>query len=144
MGNPEKTDAWVIERYPFMKVRGTDGDSWHDAIPIGWWKAFGIQMLDELKALLEKASKIDSTDWIDEYWIYDIKEKWGLLRWDATIPESMYDEFSEWEEKYEEMSDKYCILCGKPSEGHSEGWILPVCRECAEKNNMVFTPFKGK
>lgn len=155
MGKPKSENSWVIEHYPFMKVRGTsrnpfaeDGgtepDSWHNSIPQGWWKAFGIQMLDELKTLLEKASEIDSTDWVDGYRIYDIKEKWGMLRWDADIPSSMFDEFLEWEEKYEDLSGKYCILCGKPSEGYSEGWIVPLCRECAEKNNISFTPFGEK
>ena len=97
-----------------------------DAMPSGWRKTFGIQMCEDIKAELKKHKGA-----LRKYRITQIKEKFGGLRW--------YDEYSTekiWKEiipKYEELSYKTCIDCGKPAEYVSCGWISPYCGNCRDK-----------
>lgn len=81
----------LIEQYPFLlpKNRWTgkvveDYDySWTemDDMPVGWRIAFGDQMLEELREELVKYN------YLDKYFITQIKEKYGTLRWyDNGIP----------------------------------------------------------
>jgi hypothetical protein len=56
-----------------------------------------------------------------------IKEKFGELRW--------YDEFSTQDvqdiiDKYEDISRRTCLICGKPATKMSTGWISPYCDDC--------------
>lgn len=99
-----------------------------DAMDSGWHKAFGIQMCEEIKAQLKKEHNLY------KYRIIQIKEKFGGLRW--------YDECSSREikniiQKYEEISYKTCIICGKPATKISNGWICPYCDEHFPKNNPI-------
>lgn len=96
-----------------------------DSMPIGWRKAFGIQMCKEIKAELKKIG------YLRKYRITQIKEKYGSLRW--------YDAGNNVEiqniiDKYEEISTKTCINCGKPAKYISRGWISPYCENCIDKN----------
>lgn len=36
--------------------------------------------------------------------------------------------------KYEILSEKTCIFCGKPAEVITTGWITPLCTECYKKH----------
>lgn len=130
----------LLEEYPFLAVPWDKGLCWFDSIPTGWRKSFGIQMADELKDLLLRASKIDGTDWLHNYEVSEVKEKWGALRWYADVPMCLHQEFETWERKYEELSMETCIVCGKPAEGRTKGWITPICEECARKHNLPFVP----
>ena len=57
----------------------------------------------------------------------DIKEKYGTLRWyDAGAPKEVYDIIH----KYEELSFRTCIECGKPAKYITQGWISPYCEDC--------------
>lgn len=92
-----------------------------DGMEPGWRTAFGKQMCDDLKAALKKAGCLYS------WRILDIKEKWGGLR--------LYSNFSPKEvddviNKYEALSYKTCIICGKPATRMSQGWISPYCDKC--------------
>ena len=88
----------------------------------GWRKAFGIQMCKEIRAaLLSHGWK-----YLFKYRIMQIKEKFGELRW--------YDEFSTQDiqdiiDKYEDISRRTCLVCGKPATKMSTGWISPYCDE---------------
>ena len=63
-----------------------------------------------------------------------IKEKYGTLRlYHEGIPEKIYDEIEEWEAKYDKLSEKTCIHCGKPAKYMSIGWISPWCEDCAKE-----------
>lgn len=133
----------LIKEYPFLAVeKGNDKYSWYDDIPEGWKKAFGLQMVKELKDLLLLASKRDGVDWLREYEITDVKEKYGSLRWYALEPSCIIDEYEEWEEKYENLSYETCIECGAPADGHTMGWIVPLCSRCAKKHGWELAPEK--
>lgn len=95
-----------------------------DDMPDGWRIAFGEQMCFEIKqALLDEGGE----KLLDEYRVDQIKEKYGYLRW--------YDNFSTERtraivDKYEVISSRTCIKCGKPATKLSRGWIAPWCDEC--------------
>ena len=128
----------LLEKYPWLyPVSEYTGKplenydysfTWMDDIPLGWNIAFGKQMVEELGALLEKYN------YQDEYSIFQIKEKFGGLRWyDNGFPTEGYEEYKEWLDKYEELSFKTCIDCGKPAKYFTRGWITPICEDCAEE-----------
>lgn len=98
-----------------------------DAMPEGWRKVFGIQMCKEIKAALKKHKGA-----LHKYRITQIKEKFGSLRW--------YDNWSTEEvsqiiRKYESISARTCIDCGKPATKISTGWICPYCDDCIGDRN---------
>lgn len=152
----------LIERFPFLMPRNRwtdkipeDFDYSYtelDAMPDGWQKAFGEQLCEEIRAELVRA------DYLDKYRITQIKEKYGSLRWyDLGCTKRMLREIIP---KYERLSARTCIQCGKPATKISTGWISPYCDTCADKigryerfipvethfnkrRNLVF-PQKGK
>ena len=130
----------LVMRYPFLVPRNRWTDQidedydylWTelDNMPSGWRIAFGEQMLEELREELSKFS------YLDEYRIIQIKEKFGSLRWydgGTPIDSKIYDIIS----KYEQLSERICIVCGAPATKISLGWISPYCDDCAAK-------FKGQ
>ena len=98
--------------------------TWLDDMPIGWRIAFGEQMCKEIKEELIKNNELDS------YKIIQIKEKFGGLRWydNSGLPGMQFIIA-----KYEALSEKTCINCGKPANWISKGWISPYCDDCATK-----------
>lgn len=101
-----------------------------DAMDAGWRKAFGIQMCKEIKKELKKHK------FLYKYRIVQIKEKWGYLHWyDRGIPKDskIYDIIR----KYEQISAKTCVVCGKPATKMSTGWISPYCDDCIGDHNFT-------
>ena len=139
----EEENKKLCAKYPFLAWHGDPlyvgyteegepdfGYTWEDEVPEGWRKAFCPQMWDELKAILEKA------DYIDKFRFAQIKEKYGTLRlYHDGIPEEIFEEVCAWESKYEELSEKVCIHCGKPAKYMSLGWISPWCEDCVKEIN---------
>ena len=99
-----------------------------NSMPIGWRKAFGIQMCKEIKQALKKHN------YLYNYRIMQIKEKYGSLRWyDAGAPEEIQTIIN----KYEDISYHTCISCGKPAKYLSTGWICPYCEKCAPRGSKL-------
>lgn len=119
----------LCSRYPFLLIR--EGDyrfTGLDDLPDGWRIAFGEQLCKELKAELEHSGCLD------QYHILQIKEKYGSLRW--------YDHGNtaaghEIVRKYEEISERTCICCGKPATRITTGWISPYCDACCPAEPFV-------
>ena len=44
----------------------------------------------------------------------------------------MTDEYYEWLDKYETLSENTCIKCGEKATHMTTGWIMPLCDECDE------------
>ena len=128
----------LCKRYPFIAIRdwktGKPLKEWKyaftelDNLPYGWRKAFGYQMLEEIRDILIKGN------YLYKYRITQIKEKYGGLRWyDYCVPALIYDELQSIINKYEDLSYHTCIKCGRPATKISRGWISPFCDKCAEK-----------
>lgn len=101
-----------------------------DAMESGWRKAFGIQMCKEIKTELKKHK------FLYKYRIVQIKEKWGYLHWyDASVPKD--SNIYEIIRKYEDISYKTCVVCGKPATKMSTGWISPYCDDCIRDRNYT-------
>lgn len=117
----------IIRNYRTNKPIGYDF-TYFDDIPKGWQKAFGIQMCEDIRKILVKAN------YLYDYRIAQIKEKFGGLRWyDYGAPSSIYQELQETINKYGELSYHTCINCGRPATKISLGWISPFCDKCADK-----------
>lgn len=96
-----------------------------DSMPDGWRKAFGEQMCEDIREELVHA------EYLDQYRISQIKEKYGTLRWyDFGCTERMLRDIIP---KYEHLSARTCIRCGNPATKVSTGWISPYCDTCAGK-----------
>ena len=113
---------WIND-YPLQLFHCLPNHTELDAMDAGWRKAFGIQICKEIRAaLLSHGWK-----YLFAYRITQIKEKFGGLRW--------YDyngthEIQEIISKYEDISERTCIDCGKPATKISKGWICPYCDDC--------------
>ena len=121
----------LIEKYPFLLPRNAwtgepieDYDYSYtelDNMPTGWRIAFGEQLCAELMEALG--------DDVKDYFIEQIKEKYGELRWYSNWgSEKIYDII----DKYTHLSRRICIKCGAPATKISLGWISPYCDECAK------------
>jgi hypothetical protein len=126
----------LCKHYPFLIVRNWRDEpiscefTYFDDIPTGWRKAFGTEMCEEIRRVLVKAN------YLNKYRIAQVKEKFGQLRWyDNGVPSSIYEELQDIIYKYEEISERTCICCGRPATKISLGWISPFCDECAGKLN---------
>ena len=129
----QEYNAKLIDEYPFLDPRKlwvdkTDDYDYSytemDAMPEGWRIAFGDNLLKELKEELIKSNCLD------EYRVLEIKEKYGNLRWyDNISSKDIYNIIH----KYEDISARTCIHCGKPATKISTGWISPWCNDCAKE-----------
>ena len=62
--------------------------------------------------------------------IADILLQIGGLRWyNAAAPEEVYKII----QKYEYISEKTCIVCGRPATKISTGYISPYCDDCYQQ-----------
>ena len=108
-----------------------------DDMPDGWRKAFGEQLCAELKKDLMRSGGKKA---LDEYMIWQIKEKYGSLRWyDSGGTDRWYKKVLP---KYEYFSMMTCIGCGKPATQISTGWISPWCDDCAKTIHGKTVPIK--
>lgn len=137
----------LCKRYPFIAVRNWRTDepiksyqfTHLDDMPDGWRTVFGRQMCEEIREVLTKGN------YLNEYRVIQIKEKYGQLRWYGNgVPESIYYELEDIIYKYEQMSKRICIRCGRPATKISLGWISPWCDKCADKlsNRIDFENIK--
>lgn len=96
-------------------------------IPDGWHKSIIPRLVDELVDVLGSH--------VDDFIISDCKEKFGELRvyWYYENPiddDLLYDKIEEIIGKYELISRKTCVKCGRLATTQSRGWILPFCPGC--------------
>lgn len=126
----------LCKRYPFLIIRDWGDKSigckftYLDDMPEGWKRAFGVDMCEDIRRVLVKAN------YLYDYRVCQIKEKYGGLRWyDNGAPSSIYRELCDVIDKYEELSYRTCICCGRPATKISQGWISPFCDKCADKLN---------
>lgn len=148
----------LCKRYPFLIPRNgwSDKIAWKyhptqwqyetkysstylDDMPEGWRKAFGKEMCEEIRQVLIKGN------YLNKYRVVQVKEKYCGLRWyDEGAPSSIYRELQDIINKYEEISERTCIWCGRPATKISLGWISPWCDECAKRIGGKFRDINEK
>lgn len=101
-----------------------------DEMPVGWRKAFGEKMCEEIRQVL-----IEDDD-LERWRIVQLKEKYGALR--------LYDNghkigsrIDDVIGKYENISMRTCIRCGKPATKVTKGWVAPYCDNCVSDENTI-------
>ena len=161
------TLAMVNARYPFMKVdynslwwehkQPDDGyvsdiRSYIMSLDDGWLRSFGLYICEDIRGVfVEYGLLAGDGKMIDgvAYVIEQIKEKFGTLRWYASLVTEDDDVFedkhiSEVDDRldlivtaYELISSVTCISCGT-HDGirFTRGWISPTCYKCYAKNEL--------
>jgi hypothetical protein len=106
----DKMDEYKEEKYPFTLL---------DDMPIGWKKAFGELLCQDLKEQLIKENALD------KYSVMQIKEKFGELRWHDNGSKEIQDIIT----KYTYISKHICIITGRIDVPiFDDGWICPYSR----------------
>ena len=135
----EQLDNWIlIGKYPFLLPKYWNRETMQyeidedykynftllDEMPDGWRKAFGEMMCEEIKQELVRC------DYLDEYMIIQIKEKYASLRWyDNGTPIGC--KVLEIIDKYSVLSENICMICGKPDVPITgDVWFYPLCEKC--------------
>jgi len=107
----------IIEDYDYTST-------YLDDIPVGWKKAFGEMMCEEIKQELIRCN------YLDDFRIVQAKEKFGGLRI-YTNGEPVDCKVQQIIEKYSTLSENICIVCGKPDVPMTHnGWSSPYCKKC--------------
>jgi hypothetical protein len=127
-----KRYPWIITTKDLKWNEGKYRYTIMDDIPSGWRKAFGLQLIADIDMYLKENN-------IQDYVVYQVKEKWGELRWYDNCSSEMYRNIIH---KYEVKSRDLCIHCGKASTRFTKGWITPVCDKCTKKYKLN-TTLKG-
>lgn len=119
----------LIVRFPWLAYSNDTAyySTWLDDMPPGWYLAFGIQMCEEIQEVLEKYGVVG------EYYVNEVKEKFGALCWYDTVPAICSKEIDNITFKYVQLSEQTCCECGKPAKWMSRGWICPYCDDCRNK-----------
>lgn len=123
----------LCEHYPFLTLRHyndkpfTEYDFTElDMMEDGWRKAFGTQMLEEIRTAALKTNSLDTIR------VIQIKEKFGGLRFYMDAPREIQDIIN----KYEKLSYSYCMFCGAHAHERNDGyWIYTLCDKCMERLN---------
>lgn len=130
----QRRNMELCSKYPILCIRsrkdGKVSDEYDysmtelDHIPPGWRTAFGKEWVQEIQeAINELPENIR-----DQIYITQLKEKYGYFR---QYFSHYTDKLREVISKYENMSKRICIHCGKPATKISTGWISPWCDNCA-------------
>lgn len=120
----------------FVDVMTTLNDKMRDVdfLPNGWVNTFVPYLKRELADALGS--------YVDDFEVRQIKEKYAAMRFywswadrDYTDEERNDLKILTYEiesiiNKYEYISYKTCVACGKPAEEYSSGWVLPFCYHC--------------
>ena len=130
MKTTKEQNKALCKKYPFLIPRNRLTDEVTedydydytelDAMPDGWRKSFGEKMCSEIM------NELIAEDFVNEYRIIQIKEKYGGLRWYSNGSKAIDDIIR----KYEGISFRTCIQCGEPATRMTTGWISPYCDNC--------------
>ena len=119
----------------YWQIRGGGEGQWksseNEPKRDGWRKAFGIQLCKELKAALKRGGMLKTWE------ITTVKEKFGALYiYDNGATTEVHDILN----KYEYISSRTCVECGRIAKYRTKGWIEPYCEDCIKKVNTASQP----
>ena len=120
---------WFCDVITELNIRMRESDF----LPEGWTNTFVPEMKKELANTLG--------GYVYDFDVLQIKEKYGTMRiyWSWADRDYTSREIVDLEEiseiitdiinKYENISEKTCAVCGKPATKFTTGWVWPVCDE---------------
>ena len=126
------------EKYPYLfSMPDFDpGESWRNCINPGWHAQF-LKAMDCINELLAEDGL-----WPNVFNIDQLKEKFGAVRMYWHLDDDCANEVARARiesqieaivEDLESTTSEMCSQCGNPATHRSTGWVLPYCRQCAEK-----------
>ena len=118
---------WINE-YPLQWIHCLTSYTELDALEPGWRKKFGMDLCKDLRKQLIKEGNLF------KFRVTQIKEKFGSLRFYFN---NGSDEIFKIIGKYEDISARTCIRCGKPATRISRGWISPYCDSCYPEKDYI-------
>lgn len=144
--NTPEQNKKLIERYPFLLHRHDETDeapngydysyTLAEYIPVGWYKAFGIRMFEELRELLLESGLIK------EYRLFRFSNTFGSITLGDNFGWNPYSSrYLKIINKYEELSRHTCIVCGKMATYMTKGKFYPYRTEHLPKN-QPYEPIK--
>ena len=125
----------LIERYPFLLPRNVFTDKVDEdydfsyirgigEIPAGWNKLF-LQMCEDLRKQLVKDGELDS------FRFTQIKEKYNRMElYNCGCSTKAYRIL----DKYTNMSQYVCTVCGKPATKETHGYVASFCDKCYDNH----------
>lgn len=142
----DNTDDADDERDP-DEAYVTDVRSHITSLEDGWLRTFGLHVCEDIRDVLIRHGLMSGDGrMIDgaSYTIAQIKEKFGTLRWYASLDgdDANAAAVNEADERidlissaYEILSSLTCVTCGThDGVRFTHGWIVPMCYECYKSN----------
>lgn len=115
------TNKELTEIYPFLDI-GSSEFTLLDSLPEGW-RGLILHLCYEIKEVLNKEGIP-----LSEYYVFQAKEKFGLLCWYDNM-ECTKDIIFEHRKKSKDI----CYMCGAPATYCSTGHISYLCEDCKKK-----------
>jgi len=122
---PDEVSPFTVLGNAVEPWRVPFADNWKDGMPAGW-QSLLEQGEQKIAELLE--AHPGSMFQVDQ-----LKEKFGGIRLYFSNTSNINEELFAIAGWLEDESYVTCCVCGKPADYYSTGWILPYCKECAEK-----------
>lgn len=152
------SDMPLVMRYPFLcphviatscstgreNELATDSNDlkvenpvYYHMIPSGWAARFGLEICEDIRTILlggdEENAEMDDILDFECYFVDDVKEKYGIFRWDGFCRnKDKSDDLMNLVDLYEALSEGTCCDCGSIQEVYTDrrGYPLPVCFSC--------------
>lgn len=115
------TSLVINLQYPFLRMNKSYFLSWYHIVPQGWRKSVLIPLSKELKRELKREHILYDFSFLD------CKEKYGRL---DLYPYYTTDEIDKILAKYEYISERTCIHCGRCADYITNSFITPLCKDC--------------
>ena len=126
------------KKYPYLYEIADlgPGERWKECINPGWHARF-LQAMDCINEVLTE----DEIP-LNAFNIDQLKEKFGAVRiyWhlsddcaNEVVRARIESEISGILDEMMNETDHICCECGNPATYQSTGWVLPYCRQCAER-----------
>ena len=107
-----------------------------DEIPEGWRIAFGESWAHDIQVVVDSYyEQVKDIPDAKEIHILQLKEKYGCFTQYFT---HYTPKLKEVIKKYQDLSEKTCIHCGKPAKYRTTSWISPWCEDCIQLVNDNF------
>ena len=127
-----KNTEKLIEKYPEM-YRGHTKPVTESLMCFGFECGDGwFELLDNLSNEITEYCKKEKIEFPE---VFQVKEKFGGLRFYLEAYEDDNDGIEKLIDTYEILSENTCELCGKPGILSNEGWVSCRCPKCKKKKD---------